>query len=139
MASEERFRQYRRTQTAEMRPYEPGEALKDVSISAADKKNGSPKKGDMIARNPKDHSDSWLVAAKYFKDNFEPMNKAFEAGKAAALARYKLSNMQAGAAGYNPTLNGQSMGGAMSPPSMKPPAPPSPPMATGAAKAKVLG
>jgi hypothetical protein len=60
-------------------------------------------------------------------------------GAAAALARFKLSNMQAGAAGYNPTLNGQSMGAAMSPPSMKPPSAPAPPMAAGAAKAKVLG
>jgi hypothetical protein len=133
------FEKYRRTDVAELRPYKPEERLVDVSISAADRKNGSPKSGDMIARNPKDHTDQWLVAKKYFEDNFKPMNNAFEAGKAAALARYKMSNMQAGAAGYNPTLNGQSMGGAMSPPSMKPPAPPSPPMAAGAAKAKVLG
>lgn len=67
------------------------------------------------------------------------INNAYEQGAAAALAQYKLSNMQAGAAGYNPTLNGQAMGGAMSPPSMKPPSSPSPPMAMGAAKAKVLG
>ena len=25
-----------------------------------------------IARNPKNHDDQWLVAAKYFADNFEP-------------------------------------------------------------------
>jgi hypothetical protein len=25
----------------------------------------------MIARNPKNHTDKWLVAAKYFADNFE--------------------------------------------------------------------
>jgi len=24
----------------------------------------------MIARNPKNHADQWLVAAQYFKDNF---------------------------------------------------------------------
>lgn len=64
---------------------------------------------------------------------------AHDKGRAAALTRFKLSNMQTGAAGYNPTLNGQAMGAAMSPPSMKPPSAPSPPMATGAAKAKVLG
>jgi hypothetical protein len=28
--------------------------------------------GDMIARNPKNHSDQWLVAKQYFEDNFEP-------------------------------------------------------------------
>jgi len=31
---------------------------------------GSPKEGDMIARNPANHKDQWLVAAKYFKENF---------------------------------------------------------------------
>lgn len=60
-------------------------------------------------------------------------------GAETALARFKLSNAQAGAAGYNPTLNGQTTGAAMSPPSMKPPTPPAPPMAAGASKAKVLG
>jgi hypothetical protein len=67
------FKSYRRKQIAELRPYEPGEALPaDVSISAADRQNGSPKAGDMIARNPKDHADQWLVSAAYFAENFEP-------------------------------------------------------------------
>lgn len=139
MPSDNEFKRYRRTDVAELRPYTPKENLDGVSISAADRKNGSPKPGDMIARNPKDHTDLWLVANRYFKDNFKPMNEAFKAGAEAALARFKLSNMQAGAAGYNPTLNGQATGAVMSPPSMRPPSPPSPPMATGAAKAKVLG
>lgn len=67
------FKKYRRTQVAEMRPYEPDEDLGDVSVSAVDKKAGSPKRGDMIARNPKNHDDQWLVAAAYFSDNFEPL------------------------------------------------------------------
>lgn len=65
------FKQYRRKAIAELRPYSLGENLSGVSISDADKENGSPKVGDMIARNPKDHSDQWLVAKKYFEDNFE--------------------------------------------------------------------
>ena len=44
-----------------------------VSISSEDRKNGSPKIGDMIARNPKNHKDQWLIAAQYFYDNFEPI------------------------------------------------------------------
>ena len=44
-----------------------------ISVSQADLENGSPKIGDMIARNPKNHKDQWLVAQQYFKDNFEPM------------------------------------------------------------------
>jgi hypothetical protein len=66
------FKQYKRKQIAELRPYVEGEAMAGISISAEDAKAGSPKAGDMIARNPKNHDDQWLVAAKYFADNFEP-------------------------------------------------------------------
>lgn len=67
------FQQYRRKQIAELRPFEPGENLSGVSISAPDAAAGSPKLGDMIARNPKNHEDKWLVAKQYFADNFEPV------------------------------------------------------------------
>jgi len=63
---------YKRKGVSEMRPYEQGEDMSTISISEADKQNGSPKLGDMIARNPKDHQDQWLVAAKYFEENLEP-------------------------------------------------------------------
>jgi hypothetical protein len=43
----------------------------NISISEVDKKNGSPKLGDMVARNPNNHNDIWLVAEQYFKENFE--------------------------------------------------------------------
>lgn len=66
------FNQYRRKQIAELRPFIEGEVLSDrVSVSPADREAGSPKSGDMIARNPKNHEDQWLVAAQYFNDNFE--------------------------------------------------------------------
>jgi hypothetical protein len=83
----ENFKQYRRIQISQMREvteldinvfknhgfihiseYPFGN---NISISDSDLKNGSPKIGDMIARNPKDYSDQWLVAEQYFKDNFE--------------------------------------------------------------------
>lgn len=82
----ENLKKFRRTQIAEMRPVTEQDikdfendknphSLKDtefkVSISEVDKQNGSPKIGDMIARNPKNHNDKWLVAEQYFKDNFE--------------------------------------------------------------------
>ena len=68
------FIQYRRKQIAELRPYIPGEKLNNrISISATDLEAGSPKLGDMIARNPKNHDDQWLVAADYFEVNFEVM------------------------------------------------------------------
>lgn len=67
------FKQYRRKQIAELRPWQPGDNLMRVSISTPDMEAGSPKAGDMIARNPKNHDDQWLVAAQYFADNFEPV------------------------------------------------------------------
>lgn len=84
----ENFRKYRRKQIAELRPVTDDDlfeyvrkgriavvANKDnvisVSISDVDEENGSPRTGDMIARNPKNHLDQWLVAEQYFKDNFE--------------------------------------------------------------------
>ena len=65
------FQKYSRKQIAELRPYVVGEELRGISISEADLAAGSPKAGDMIARNPKNHADKWLVAAQYFADNFE--------------------------------------------------------------------
>jgi hypothetical protein len=67
------FKQYRRTQIAEMRPWQEGDDMSHVSISKPDLDAGSPKPGDMIARNPKNHADQWLVAAQYFSDNFESL------------------------------------------------------------------
>lgn len=68
------FAQFRRKQIAELRPWQTGDDMSGISISAEDTKAGSPKAGDMIARNPKNHADQWLVAAAYFADNFEPVS-----------------------------------------------------------------
>ena len=44
----------------------------NVSISDVDKKNNkSPKIGDMIAINPKDKTDQWLIEKRFFEDNHE--------------------------------------------------------------------
>ena len=40
------FKPYRRSQIGELRPFVPGETLSEVSISAEDRKAGSPKEGD---------------------------------------------------------------------------------------------
>jgi len=47
-----------------------------ISISDEDIENGSPKIGDMIARNSKNHNDKWLVAEEYFKNNFKEVKKS---------------------------------------------------------------
>lgn len=63
---------YRKTQTQPMSPYDPAKGLPfGCSVSQADKDNGSPRVGDMIAVNPNDETDTWLVAEKFFKDNYE--------------------------------------------------------------------
>ena len=66
------FKKYKRKQIAELRPWAEGDDIDHVSISEEDMLAGSPKLGDMIARNPKNHDDQWLVAKQYFADNFEP-------------------------------------------------------------------
>ena len=64
------YKQFRRKQVAEMRALPgwrgPKWRLHIQSIRNA----GSPKPGDVTARNPKNRTDKWLVAAKYFADNF---------------------------------------------------------------------
>lgn len=50
-------------------PWEEGMDLSGVSISIPDKENGSPKGGDVIAVNPDDMSDKWLISKEYFEKN----------------------------------------------------------------------
>jgi hypothetical protein len=69
--NKQEFKKYRRKQIAELREYVEGETLTGVSISSEDSAAGSPQLGDMIARNPRNHKDQWLVAEQYFNDNFE--------------------------------------------------------------------
>lgn len=69
----EGYTQYRRSAVAEMADWTPDFDMNGVSVSEADRSNGSPLPGDKIARNPKNHDDRWLVAAAYFADNFEPL------------------------------------------------------------------
>jgi len=72
------FKKYRRKSISELRPVTKEDSLeslltKKVSISKEDiENNKSPKVGDMIARNPENYSDQWLVEEKYFKENFVP-------------------------------------------------------------------
>jgi hypothetical protein len=73
------FKRYRRLGVAEARPVTYEEirlgavAMQNdgISISAADLSNGSPKPGDMIARNPSNYKDQWLISRRYWGENFE--------------------------------------------------------------------
>lgn len=61
------WKKYRRTGLSEMRPFIPGEDTSKISISQED----NPKLGDMIARNPDNHEDQWLVSKEYFDKHLE--------------------------------------------------------------------
>lgn len=67
------YKRYRRTAVAEMADWTPEFDMEGVSVSTEDILAGSPKPGDKIARNPKNHADRWLVAAAYFEDNFDAL------------------------------------------------------------------
>ena len=51
-------------------PWEQGTDMNRVSVSTTDEEGGSPKKGDMIAINPSNPTDKWLIAEKFFNANY---------------------------------------------------------------------
>ena len=65
------FKKYRRKGFSEARPYVEDEDMRSISITEEDIKAGSPKLGDMIARNPTNHNDKWLVAEATWKRSYE--------------------------------------------------------------------
>jgi hypothetical protein len=66
------FKKYqRKPQTVEMRPYVAGEDITKVAVFPGDKAAGSPKAGDMIARNTRGPDQQWLVPADEFQHEFE--------------------------------------------------------------------
>jgi hypothetical protein len=66
------FKQYMKSHLAEMRPYAVGEDMSNIGVAPDDAKKGSPKAGDMVARNPNNHKDQWLVEAQFFAENYIP-------------------------------------------------------------------
>jgi hypothetical protein len=46
--------------------------MEGISISQADLDAGSPKEGDMIAVSATNPKDKWLLAFKFFTENYEP-------------------------------------------------------------------
>lgn len=62
------FKQYKRKELSEMRPYVAGEDMTHISVADVD----DPRQDmGMVARNPQNHMDQWYVARKYFEDNLE--------------------------------------------------------------------
>jgi len=65
------FKKFRKAGVTELRPYVYGEPMNGIVISELDKKNGSPQVGDMIARDPANPRDQWLICESYFRANYE--------------------------------------------------------------------
>jgi len=55
--------------------------LGDFAVSNEDKKNGSPRAGDMIAINSDNEKDKWLVSEQFFHDNYEIVEDKNEIGE----------------------------------------------------------
>ena len=68
------WNKYRRTNIAEMRPFDPAESLELISVSGPDAELFNTDREEfnkgMIARNPQNHADQWYVSRKYFEANF---------------------------------------------------------------------
>lgn len=62
---------YRKKGVTPLEPWTPETDMYEVSVSAKDSANGSPKVGDMIASNPVSPRDRWLVSQAYFIANYE--------------------------------------------------------------------
>ncbi len=64
------YQNYTRKGTTSMRPWDPEINMEGVSITDADRAAGSPKDGDMIARNRVNPEDRWLVAKAFFEAHY---------------------------------------------------------------------
>jgi hypothetical protein len=66
---------YRKKGLVEIERWVPGINMDGVSIGDEDKANGSPRDGDMIARDPNNPRDRWLISSAYFAANYEEADK----------------------------------------------------------------
>lgn len=67
------YKMYKKKTLTEATPWTPEFDMTLVSVSEADKLSGSPKVGDMIARNPNNPDDLWLIEANTFAETYEPV------------------------------------------------------------------
>lgn len=77
---EDQFVQYSRITIVEARPYVAGEDMTNILVIPGTE----PKEGDMIARNPRDRDEQWLMPHGEFTTNFESVAESRGAPKTAA-------------------------------------------------------
>ncbi len=64
---------YRKKALQPMEPWTSDTDMTGVSVSEDDSLAGSPQVGDMIAHNPANPEDRWLIASAFFNANYEPV------------------------------------------------------------------
>lgn len=55
----------------EVRPYVVGEDLTGVQLTHQGQPNYQPVEGDFVVHNPSNPTDSWLMDAAFFAENYE--------------------------------------------------------------------
>lgn len=73
---EDQFVQYSRITIVEMRPFVVGEDMTNIYVDPVLVEHGHPEEGDMIARNPRDRDEMWLMTRENFSTNFETIAEA---------------------------------------------------------------
>lgn len=64
------WKRYRKIALTEMIPWSVIYPMNRVQVSPEDRDQGSPQTGDMIARQPDNHEDQWLIRAEVFKATY---------------------------------------------------------------------
>ncbi len=54
-----------------MEPWTEETDMSNVSVGEDDISNGSPQTDDMIAHDPANPSDKWLISSRFFADKYE--------------------------------------------------------------------
>jgi hypothetical protein len=65
------WKKYRKHAVTEIMIWSADVSMDAISVSPEDRASGHPRTGDMVARNPSNHSDMWLMTEAFFKANYE--------------------------------------------------------------------
>jgi hypothetical protein len=67
---------FQRVERVYAKPYQPGQDMQEILVSAEDRQAGSPKAGDYIARDVQKLDRRWLISAASFAANWTPASEA---------------------------------------------------------------
>ena len=64
------WKKYRKSTVTEIMPWSADVSMDAVSMGPEDRASGHPREGDMVARNPANPSDMWLLTKEFFEANY---------------------------------------------------------------------